>query len=81
MDELACFAGDITEVIYDSGCFFADPTVQFSGLAKWKGNLKLLVPFLIEPKIQLNKLECQQQQVQQSPLIKVSFTGSDVATV
>ncbi|KAL3150289.1 hypothetical protein ABBQ32_000139 [Trebouxia sp. C0010 RCD-2024] len=49
--------GDISEKIYDSQCFFADPTVKFSGLTKWKGNLKLLVPFLIKPKIQLLNLE------------------------
>ena len=65
-------AGDISDVIYDTGCWFADPTVQFSGLAKWKSNLKLLVPFLIDPQIQLTKLECQQQQQkQQAPLLQV----------
>lgn len=54
---MALHAGDISEKIYDSQCFFADPTVKFSGLTKWKGNLKLLVPFLIKPKIQLLNLE------------------------
>ena len=64
-------AGDISDRIYDSQCFFADPTVKFSGLAKWKGNLKLLVPFLIEPKIQLLKLE---QDTQDSSVLHVSHT-------
>lgn len=65
-------AGDINDLIYDDNCYFADPTVQFSGLAKWKGNLKLLVPFLIEPRIQLTKLESQQQPGNQSPTLLVS---------
>ena len=64
-------AGNISDRIYDSQCFFADPTVKFSGLAKWKGNLKLLVPFLVEPKIQLLKLE---QDTQDSSVLHVSFT-------
>lgn len=63
-------AGNISDRIYDGQCFFADPTVKFSGLAKWKGNLKLLVPFLVEPKIQLLKLE---QDTQASSVLHVSF--------
>ena len=64
-------AGNISDRIYDGQCFFADPTVKFSGLAKWKGNLKLLVPFLVEPKIQLLKLE---RDTQASSVLHVSFT-------
>lgn len=66
--------GDINDLIYDDNCYFADPTVQFSGLAKWKGNLKLLVPFLIEPRIQLTKLESQQQPGNQSPTLLAQWT-------
>ncbi|KAL3138137.1 hypothetical protein ABBQ38_005365 [Trebouxia sp. C0009 RCD-2024] len=63
--------GDISDRIYDSQCFFADPTVKFSGLTKWKGNLKLLVPFLIEPKIQLLNLE---QDAQDSSVLHAQWT-------
>lgn len=45
--------------------------MKFSGLAKWKGNLKLLTPFLVEPKIQLLKLE---QDTQDSSVLHVSCT-------
>ena len=72
MSPLLFAVGDISDAIYDSNCYFADPTVRFSGLAKWKGNLKLLVPLLIEPKIQLTKLESQEQGAQQAPLLQVT---------
>lgn len=45
--------GLIDVTIYDQNCLFADPTVQFRGLRLWQRNLQLLVPFLIDPELQL----------------------------
>jgi len=45
--------GIIDDSIYDENCFFADPTVAFSGLKLWKRNLQLLVPFLIQPSVRM----------------------------
>ena len=50
-------SGDIHEAIYADDCYFADPTVSFSGLQKWQRNLQLLVPFFIEPHIALKSLQ------------------------
>ncbi|KAJ9522840.1 hypothetical protein QJQ45_023626 [Haematococcus lacustris] len=45
--------GIIDTAIYDPDCYFADPTVAFSGLALWQRNLQLLLPFLIQPSVRL----------------------------
>ncbi|KAG1675492.1 hypothetical protein FOA52_001791 [Chlamydomonas sp. UWO 241] len=45
--------GVIDDAIYDADCYFADPTVAFSGVALWKRNLQLLVPFLLSPRVEL----------------------------
>lgn len=66
--------GDISDVIYADDCYFEDPTVRFSGLAKWKANLKLLVPFLIEPNINLTHLAGQEQQQGQPQSLKAHWT-------
>ena len=49
--------GDVSTGAYAEDCYFADPTVAFSGLARWQNNLVLLVPFLISPRIDLEGLE------------------------
>ncbi|KAK9796278.1 hypothetical protein WJX73_003180 [Symbiochloris irregularis] len=49
--------GDINEALYDADCLFEEPTIRFSGLKKWQRNLKLLVPFFVEPTIDLKRLE------------------------
>eukprot|EP00879_Flechtneria_rotunda_P018170 GHRR01019057.1.p2 GENE.GHRR01019057.1~~GHRR01019057.1.p2 ORF type:complete len:167 (+),score=31.89 GHRR01019057.1:648-1148(+) len=50
-------SGIINDSIYAQDCRFADPTVSFTGLDLWKRNLQLLVPFLVEPRIQLLSLK------------------------
>lgn len=46
-------SGLIDGGIYDAACTFADPTVSFSGLALWKRNIALLLPYLVQPRIEL----------------------------
>ncbi|KAK9834380.1 hypothetical protein WJX74_000214 [Apatococcus lobatus] len=63
----------ITGVIGDEGyspdCLFGDPTVSFTGLAKWKRNLKLLIPFLEQPSLDLKSLERLPRQRRSDPLL------------
>eukprot|EP00898_Chlorokybus_atmophyticus_P000628 jgi/Chlat1/1566/Chrsp123S01847 len=39
--------------LYDDNCLFADPTVSFRGLERWRRNISLLMPFFINPTITL----------------------------
>lgn len=50
-------AGIISGEVYDDECYFADPTVAFSGLERWRSNLQLLVPFLEDASVDLLSLE------------------------
>ncbi|XP_010524906.1 PREDICTED: uncharacterized protein LOC104802824 isoform X2 [Tarenaya hassleriana] len=49
--------GVFTSAIYADDCIFEDPTISFKGTELYERNLKLLVPFLEDPSIELKKME------------------------
>lgn len=48
--------GNVTSSLYSEDCFFADPTIGFTGRDLYERNLKLLVPFFEEPSLTLVSL-------------------------
>ncbi len=56
---------------YDNDCYFADPTVSFRGLDKWRRNLRLLVPFLEDASVELLALDPADRDSDGAQLLKV----------
>eukprot|EP00877_Chromochloris_zofingiensis_P004561 jgi/Chrzof1/14105/Cz08g25090.t1 len=65
--------GIIDDSVYDGNCFFADPTVSFSGVELWKRNLQLLVPFLIDPRVQMLSIKQGAPDQQQRTTLKAEW--------
>lgn len=55
-DQAYFLTGNFTSSLYAEDCYFADPTISFSGRGTYERNLKLLVPFLEEPSLTLFSL-------------------------
>lgn len=51
--------GKFTPGLYAEDCLFEDPTIKFRGKDRYSQNLDLLVPFLDEPSLTLEKIEKQ----------------------
>ncbi|KAK4414238.1 hypothetical protein Salat_2836800 [Sesamum alatum] len=49
--------GLFTSAIYADDCTFEDPTIKFQGKDLYARNLSLLLPFLLNPSIQLKRIE------------------------
>ena len=64
-------AGVVRGSAYDDDCFFADPTVAFRGLDKWRRNLRLLVPFLEDASVDLLLLDSAGKDADGAQLLKV----------
>lgn len=69
--------GVLDDSIYDPDCFFADPTVAFTGVDLWRRNLALLVPFLEGPSVQLRglrRLGRQERGAQGAEVLRAEWT-------
>lgn len=66
------FTGIISGGVYDEACYFADPTIAFRGLQRWRSNLQLLVPFLEDASVELLSLERTGSDPDGAPLLLVN---------
>lgn len=55
-DQAYFLTGNVTSSLYAEDCYFADPTISFTGRDTYERNLKLLVPFLEEQSLSLFSL-------------------------
>ncbi|KAI5079481.1 hypothetical protein GOP47_0004960 [Adiantum capillus-veneris] len=93
-DQAYFLTGRFTRSLYADDCYFADPTISFTGMDLYGRNLRLLIPFLEEPSLTLFSMNkepgegCQIRAVWQlrtrlklpwRPIIRVS--GSTIYTL
>ena len=71
--------GIVRDSAYDSDCYFADPTVSFRGLDKWRRNLRLLVPFLEDASVELLALDPADRDGDGAQLLKVRPASIDMS--
>ncbi|MCO5593113.1 hypothetical protein L7F22_047119 [Adiantum nelumboides] len=52
-DQAYFLTGNLTRSLYADDCYFADPTISFTGRDLYERNLRLLIPFLEEQSLTL----------------------------